>query len=169
MNTAPQTPSPSTAPQGGAQVGARLDATNTHNPVHLRQANNDPPKRIFASSLLESFPALHEFDPTEAEYTETEHEHEDLVAKPTVVSQVSPPPLATQVPLLPFSELTDRLKAVNRDATVYRNKRRQRKPPANPTVLLTIDSLTNLLKHVNLSEAADREFFVRANSCGACK
>jgi hypothetical protein len=75
--------------------------------------------------------------------------------------------------LLPVEELIDRLHEVNRDATVYRNKRRQRRVPgpipvhvnvdlnltntassASGPRLLRLDDLTSVLKHINLSEAA---------------
>jgi hypothetical protein len=74
-------------------------------------------------------------------------------------------------PLLSVQELIDLLHEVNQDATVYRNKRRNRRVPAvvdanNNQIaasirtprphLMKLDDLTSVLKHINIAEEAKR-------------
>jgi hypothetical protein len=86
----------------------------------------------------------------------------------------------SSTPLLSVQELIDRLHEVNQDATVYRNKRRNRRVPRVPALvdidadenvhdnkktpssgpprphLLNLDDLTSVLKHINMAEEAKR-------------
>lgn len=139
---------------------AQVESTQHQDAPAVELATNDAPhladsisKRIFASSLVipHTDLRLDEFDPTEVEYSETERDevHASLHAGPITIALPQPKP-----GLLSIAELTNRLKEVNQDAGTYRNKRRQRRPPANPaTTLLPLQDMINLLKHINLSEA----------------